>query len=681
MGRTNQLPDNLPQLQNLIKRDPASYKSEFEQQYRRYQSNLEVFLLQPSDNARTLSELTMFISQVAYCYPDVVKGFPQQLKDILHKHMMALNPEIRMMLCRALMLMRNKNLVTPASLFELFFELFRCQDKLLRKTLFNFIVQDIKNSNTGHKDNKLNKGLQNFMYTMLSDSNSTAAKMSLSVMTELYHRKIWNDAKTVNVISTACFSKFTKVLGTGLKFFLGQDKTSEDSDSDSGEDGPSARDIIMRFAVKKKSTRAKQKRNKALQALHKHKKKNKKDNVDFSAIHLLHDPQGFSERLFKQLQGSNESFEIRLLMIIVISRIVGIHQLFLFNFYPFLQRFLQPHQRDVTKILLAVAQASHDIVPPDIIHPIIMTIANNFVSDRNSSEVMGVGLNAIREICARCPLAMTEDLLRDLTQYKTKHDKAVTSAARSLMQLYRKVNPTMLHKRDRGKPNEAGSERRVVGYGEVVSHDYLPGSEVLEEKHETSGQNNDGWESCSDDDDSDGSWHDVSSDEETRQVDAEIDPEVLAMNSEEKISKAQTVSQSRLLTQEEFQKIKAQQVAKELLPAARKTSKRKVDQVEEYNEGGELVALNDIELVYKRRAHDRESRLATVLAGREDRPKYGSRRTKLDPNASTTNKQKRKNKPFMMVRHKVRKQKSGRSFKEKQVALRNALVKRAKRVK
>lgn len=26
--RNNQLPDNLPQLQNLIKRDPASYKDE-----------------------------------------------------------------------------------------------------------------------------------------------------------------------------------------------------------------------------------------------------------------------------------------------------------------------------------------------------------------------------------------------------------------------------------------------------------------------------------------------------------------------------------------------------------------------------------------------------------------------------------------------------------------------------
>jgi hypothetical protein len=31
-------------------------------------------------------------------------------------------------------------------------------------------------------------------------------------MIELYRRNIWNDAKTVNVIKDALFSKFTKVI-------------------------------------------------------------------------------------------------------------------------------------------------------------------------------------------------------------------------------------------------------------------------------------------------------------------------------------------------------------------------------------------------------------------------------------------------------------------------------------
>lgn len=33
-------------------------------------------------------------------------------------------------------------------------------------------------------------------------------------------------------------------------------------------------------------------------------------------------------------------------------------------------------------------------------------------------------INAIKEITARCPLAMTEDLLQDLVQYKTHKNKS-----------------------------------------------------------------------------------------------------------------------------------------------------------------------------------------------------------------------------------------------------------------
>ena len=39
----------------------------------------------------------------------------------------------------------------------------------------------------------------------------------------------------------------------------------------------------------------------------------------------------------------------------------------------------------------------------------------------------------------------------------------------------------------------------------------------------------------------------------------------------------------------------------------------------------------------------------------------------MNPNASTSNKQKRKNQNFMMVKHKVQKKKVKRSFKDKQV--------------
>ena len=57
---------------------------------------------------------------------------------------------------KALILLRNKNLLTPTALLELFFELLRCQDKALRDFLQSHIVSDIKNVNAKRKNMKLN---------------------------------------------------------------------------------------------------------------------------------------------------------------------------------------------------------------------------------------------------------------------------------------------------------------------------------------------------------------------------------------------------------------------------------------------------------------------------------------------------------------------------------------------
>uniref|UniRef100_A0A8C4QFE4 Protein SDA1 n=1 Tax=Eptatretus burgeri TaxID=7764 RepID=A0A8C4QFE4_EPTBU len=122
----------------------------------------------------------------------------------------------------------------------------------------------------------------------------------------------------------------------------------------------------MRYGTGRKTSKNKKKLKKSLMVLRKHKKKNRVETFNFSAIHLLHDPQGFSEKLLHQLQNSTEHYEVKLMMMDLISRIIGIHELVIFNFYPLVQRFLQPHQRDVTKVLLFAAQASHQLIPPEV---------------------------------------------------------------------------------------------------------------------------------------------------------------------------------------------------------------------------------------------------------------------------------------------------------------------------
>ncbi|KAM9794875.1 protein SDA1 homolog [Syngnathus typhle] len=679
--QNNKLPNNLPQLQNLIKRDPPSYVAEFLQQYRHYQSNVQIFKLQPDKSNKELAELVMFLAQVGHCYPEYLSTFPQELTELLLSHHTIVEPDLRMTFCKALILLRNKDLIDPTGLLELFFELLRCHDKLLRKTLYTHIVADIKNINGKHKNNKVNSSLQNFMFTMLRDRNPIAAKISLDVMVELYKRNIWNDTKTVNVITTACFSTVAKILVAALKFFLGTDEENEGSDSESEAEGPSARDLVIRFNTGRKTSKNKKKMEKAMKVLKKHKKKKKAEVFNFSAIHLIHDPQDFSEKLLKQLENSKERFEVKLMMMELISRLVGIHELFLFNYYPFVQRFLQPHQREVTKILLCAAQSSHNLVPPEIIESVIRTIANNFVTDRNSGEVMTVGINAIKEVAGRCPLGISEDLLQDLAQYKTHKDKNVMMASRGLIQLFRNLNPKMLLKKDRGRPTEASLEARVKDYGELAAKDYIPGAEVLEVEKEVKEGEEDGWESASvSDQDEDGEWVDVhhTSDEDT----AEVAEKLKSLPVEEREAKAAAISGSRLLTQDDFKKIKLAQIAKEVNGAPGKKRKAADNDDEEDHNSGELLTLRNIEKLHKKPKTDKETRLATAMAGRTDRKEFAKKKTKLNPHASTSNKEKRRKKNFMMMRHSQNVRTKGkRSFREKQIALRDALLKKKKQYK
>lgn len=727
----NQLPNNLTQLQNLIKRDPESYKEEFHQQLAHFETTLEIFNLNPTQYNKKLDEQAMFLAQVAQCYLNEMKLFPQKIVDVLKTHNTVLHNDMRLSLCKCLILLRNKNFITAFDLLELFFLLLKCQDKHLREFLKTHIITDIKNMNMKHKDMKFNSTLQNFMFSMLQDSNPKAAKLSLDILVELYHKNIWNDQKTVNIIADiGCFSKITKVMVASLKFFLGRDEEEKEENSDS-EDEIDPRDTMIANKFNKKT----RKRDKMVEKVKKQAKKMKKKKqkapvFNFSALHLINNPQGFAEKLFKKLESSNDRFEVKLMLLDVISRLIGLHDLFLFNYYPFIARLLLPHQREVTRILLFAAQASHELIPPEVLEPVMKAIANNFITERNSTDVMAVGLNAVREICARCPLAIGEDLLRDLVQYKTYKEKSVMMAARSLIQLYRQSMPDMLHKKDRGRPTEASVELKNKKYGETEIKDYIPGSEVLLEKEEIKDTEKKKLKKSNkkkDDSDSE-EWVDVASsdseinitdsegsdeeeddaaedeevevEEENEEENVEDDKEdtnnvadtkkepnkptkdrkilkarrksLDKKNFEEKVQSAREIAMETIFTDEDFKRIEAAQLKK-----AVSGTKRKSNVTEEEDESGELVQLSAIENIHKKRKHDKDARLDSVLKGREERDKYGYKDRRKNIHCSKTNREKRKTKNYQMVKHKA-KGKIKRSFKDKQIAFRNYLIKQKK---
>jgi protein SDA1 len=60
-------------------------------------------------------------------------------------------------------------------------------------------------------------------------------------------------------------------------------------------------------------------------------------------------------------------------------------------------------------------------------------------------------------MCVRAPLLMNETLLEDLVKYRFFKNKGVMMAARSLISLFRIVNPELLPKKERVSSVDRGS--------------------------------------------------------------------------------------------------------------------------------------------------------------------------------------------------------------------------------
>ncbi|WOK95255.1 hypothetical protein Cni_G03962 [Canna indica] len=500
---------SLPALQSKMKCDPEGYEAELLLMYRHFESSLHLFrhqsALSPSTDpvvSKDLGDLAMFLAHVTPFYLEKLADFPRQVADLLRVDARSLPSSLRCHLAQALILLVNRKIVDVEETLELFMELQIIGDRNLRKLAFSHIIHYIRRMNQKHKNEAKNRKLQNIIFLLLQGEEELRAKRSLVILCDLHRRRVWFDDRTANAICTACFHTSSRVMISALSFLLGYERIEEEDDDEasSSEDDTAALPITLsREAIYKahhKGTNSSKKKKKAkLQRVMRNIKRQQRiashenSSSYYSPLTHLNDPQGFVEKLFSRLQKCNERFEIRMMMLKVIARTIGLHSLILLNFYPFIQKYVQPHQRDVTELLAAAVQACHDMVPPDAVEPLFKQIVNQFVHDRSRTEAIAVGLNVVREICLRMPLLMNEDLLQDLVLYKKSHEKAVSTAARSLITLFRSICPSLLVKKDRGRP--VNPKARPKAFGEVSVATDVAGIELLQDEDNSSTNSSD----------------------------------------------------------------------------------------------------------------------------------------------------------------------------------------------
>jgi protein SDA1 len=511
----------------------------------------------------------------------------------------------------------------------------------------------------------------------------------------------------------ACLADNEKVVCGAVRFFLGGDEEREELDDESSdEEGVDLKKIKHQGIINKKSKKREKVYKKAIEKVKRHdRKKNQPHPLNFSALHLLHDPQGFSEQLFqKHLQNTKSklALENKLLVLQLVTRLIGLHKL-TFTSYSWFTKFLTPKQTNVTSFLASLAQGTHNLVPPDAIEPLIVKIANEFVSEASAPEVASAGINAIREICVRQPLAMNETLLQDLVQYRKSKDKGVMMTAKGLLSLYRDVNPEILRKKDRGKDATMGLRAGQLHQRKFGEEDAggIEGLELLEKwKEEEKAKklaakavdgddkdddsdddsfNSSDWEVGSTDSSDSGGWINVSDEEDETpaakrpKTDSEA-PDLVDGSKEAVVPFVSKLATTSILTPADLAKLQELRMEADVDRAMGNRSKRQKEMLERHADEPLTAAV--IEMPSKLRKSTKEERVALAQEGKPGREEHKStqaiRRSKKDAEGkSTTNKEKARKKNFLMTIGKAR-AKNKRSLIETRKSLRGH-IERSKR--
>ncbi|PBK77811.1 actin cytoskeleton organization and cell cycle progression protein [Armillaria solidipes] len=713
MGRGILLTSNLPQLQNLIKRDPTAYKEEFLQQWNHYNSIRQIFQANPSEHAQQFRELVTFIAQVAPCYPKETAEFPSHLSTLLLENYATLSPDTRKALVQNLVMLRNKNVITSIELLKTLFPLLpRTTSSALRSSIRKTILSDIRTANIHSTNHKLNRAVQAMLFGMVergmdgqvlgdkgklrastsqspSPTNGHDAMWAIILTKELWRKGIWTDVKPVSIVALGCFHPVVKVQSASIHFFLGSDEDKEDSD-DEEEETVDVRSLHHRREINKKTRSGDKKLQKKLTSAKKKQQNGKGDtNPNFPALQLLNDPQTFAEKLYDILNHYEKRFSLdhKILIMQLLSRVMGSHKLCVLGFYTYIVKYLTHHQLRVPAILVSLAQSVHELTPPDALTPIIQKLAHEFVHPGVASEVIAAGLNAIREVCRRQPWAMEEDMLGDLVEYRKSKDKSVIAAARGLLQLYRDVNPGMLKRRERGKEASmgmaSGTQPLPFGHSADAAVD-IEGLSLLEDHFNKLREDEDvdmdeagdtGWENwdvesdSSDSDEESEGWIDVDdtddqlvisdSEDEGEKKDGE-NAKAEDKNSEDLATRVSTLATTKILTPADFSllnDLRIQAATQAVEAGGGPKAKRKLAALEgnkKAMQGAQedaFISENDILGPRKKAKADYAERMASIAKGREGRDKFGSHKGKKnkDTPSSSTNREKTRNKPIMMI--------------------------------
>ena len=463
--------DMLPTYQDRIKREKETYKEEFLKILKNFEEQFNIFLFNPNRKIKGFKELLMFFAHLSSLFPKETEFIPKGLCKLISENYLTIPHEIRLTIVDSLSIMCKSGILSPLEVIPLFFNLMRCQDKILRKRLTDYIISSLTKINEKHKNININKNIQNFCEKLLEDPNKKLARKTLNIIVNLYQKRIWNDSRTINMLANiAVNAKDIKISSAACQFFLSEyniDKAGSSDEEDLEELKNKYKLLGKGYAQKTKKRKEKLKQ--LMKSIEKKEERNKKIKTtsDFMPIDQLNDPMTFAEKLFHLLNSfQSGNFQHKLIVLRLLGRILGRHRLLLSNFFNSMIPLIKNDQKDLSVILASLIEATHDQVPPIELEPIIKKLFDFFISDVLPPQQITLGLNTLYGLVERCPYCIDENYYSICDELRTYKNKSVSNAARAICNLYKEYY------------DKHGIENGF-GFGDSKYYDGIEGIELL----------------------------------------------------------------------------------------------------------------------------------------------------------------------------------------------------------
>lgn len=461
----------LPQYQDRVKRDKESYKEEFLKILKKFEEQFNIFLFNPSRKIKGFKELLMFFAHLSHLFKEETAFIPKGLCKIISENYLTIPHEVRLTIVDSLSIMCKSGILSLLEVIPLFFNLMRCQDKILRKRLTDYIISSLTKVNEKHKNVNINKNIQNFCEKLLEDSNKKLARKTLNIIVNLYQKKIWNDSRTINMLANiAVNAKDIKISSAACKFFLSEYDT-EQGDSSDEEDLEELKNKykLLGKGYSQKTKKRKAKLKQLMKSIERKEERNKKikTNTNFLPIDQLNDPYTFAEKLFHLMSSfQSGNFSHKLIILRLLGRILGRHRLIINNFFNSMIPLIKAEQKDLNIILASIIEATHDQIPPIELESLIKKLFDFFISDVLPPQQITLGLHTLYGIMERCPYCINEEYFNICEELRNYKNKSVANAARAVCNLYKE------HSDKKGIENG-------FGFGDAKNNDTIEGIELL----------------------------------------------------------------------------------------------------------------------------------------------------------------------------------------------------------